>query len=326
MAAPVEKPQTLMECMRHFTPDVAEQYVQSIKWSAGPCCPKCGSVDVVRMPNRARMHRCREKACRKQFSLITGTIMEATHLRLDQWVVAVWMIVGCRNGVSSHEIARTIGCKQLSAWHLLHRVRYVMAQTNDGQLGERGGVCEADWTYVGGLLKFMSYKRAQRAKAKKNFGKAIVHAIKERRTGMVRARVIPGATRKFIRGEIRGNVARKARLYTDEAQVYTGSWTEVEYQHDFVTHSLAKWGRGNGQYVKGTIHTNGCENFFNCLRRALKGTYIRATPEHLQPYVDEQVFRFNHRKDSEWERFDAAMRLIVGKRLSYSTLTGGAVR
>ena len=174
MVAPVEIPQTLMEAMRHFTPEVAERYVAAIKWPEGPCCPKCGSVNVVSMPTRARMHRCREKECRKQFSIITGTIMESTHLRLDQWMVAVWMIVSCRNGVSSHEIARTIGCKQLSAWHLLHRVRHVLAQEPDGQFGTKDGVVEADWTYVGGLLKNMNYERRQRAKERLNYGKATI--------------------------------------------------------------------------------------------------------------------------------------------------------
>lgn len=306
-----------MEAMRHFTSEVAEQYIASIKWPTGPVCPKCGSVNVGRIASRPRMHQCREKGCRKQFSLITGTIMEATHLRADQWLVAVWMIVGCRNGVSSHEIARTIGCKQLSAWHLLHRVRCVLAEKPEGLMGEKGAVCEADWTYVGGILKFMSHKRRQRARQSKHYGKAIVHAIKERRSGMVRASVIPTPGRKQIRGQLRQHVAPKARLYTDEAAVYTG-WADLQYQHKQVQH----W----WTYVEGTVHTNGCENFFNCLRRALKGTYIRATPKHLEAYVQEQVYRFNHRKQSEWERFDAAMRLIVGKRLTYAALTGGAVR
>lgn len=92
-----------------------------------------------------------------------------------------------------------------------------------------------------------------------------------------------------------------------------------EYQHRSVNHSA-------GEYVCGEVHTNGCENFFNCLRRVLKGTYIKATPGHLGAHVDEQVFRFNNRGATEWERFDRAMRSVVGKRLTYSALTDGAVR
>lgn len=130
--------------------------------------------------------------------------------------------------------------------------------------------------------------------------------------------MIASAKRGPIRKEIRTNVARGARLYTDEASVYRG-WTRFKYQHRSVSHTWA-------QYVNGTIHTNGCENFFNCLRRGLKGTYIATAPEHLQAYVDEAVFRFNVRKLDEWQRFDKAMRLIVGKRLTYSELTDGAKR
>lgn len=91
------------------------------------------------------------------------------------------------------------------------------------------------------------------------------------------------------------------------------------YDHESVSHM-------DGEYVRGDVHTNGCENFFNCLRRGLKGTYIRATGKHLNAYVDEAVFRFNVRHENEWDRFDGAMRRIVGKRLTYTELTDGAVR
>src|SRR5690606_32774735 len=124
VVAECKPPQTLLAAMRHFDPDTARRYVESIKWPGGACCPQCGSVNVGEIKSRAR-YQCREKGCRKQFSLYTGTIFEGTHLRLDQWVAGVWMIVNCRNGISSCEIARTIGCKQQSAWHLLHRVRHL---------------------------------------------------------------------------------------------------------------------------------------------------------------------------------------------------------
>lgn len=317
MVAPKTTPQTLISAVRHFDRETATRFIEGIKWPDGPVCPECGSVNVGHIKSRNR-YQCREKGCRRQFSLLTGTIMEATHLSLDKWVVAVWMIVNCRNGVSSCEIARTIGCKQQSAWHLLHRVRHILSQIDDEPMGKRGGVCEADWTLVGGIVANMPYERQERARRKKNYGKVMVHAIKERRTGTVRASVIEGARRMPIRNEIRKNVAPHARLYTDEAGVYKG-WSDWEYQHRSVNH---KW----NQYADGTVHTNGCENFFNCLRRACKGTYIKPTTEHLAAYVDEAVFRFNVRKLTEWERFEEAMRRIVGKRLTYTDLTNGAVR
>ncbi|MEQ8769988.1 MAG: IS1595 family transposase [Phycisphaerales bacterium] len=315
MVAANKTPNTLMGTIRYFDPETTRAFVHSIKWPEGPCCPECGSVNVGYIKSRDR-HQCREKGCRKQFSLTTGTIMEATHLRLDQWVVAVWMIVNCRNGVSSCEIARTIGCKQQSAWHLLHRVRHILAQAPEGKLT---GTIEADSTWVGGVVKYMP-KRRRVAFLNKgpSFGKATVHAIRDRATGTVRAQVIEKETRAATEQVIGENVAHGSRVFTDGSSVY--SWLGAAgYSHESVNHTA-------GEYARGEVYTNGCENYFNCLRRAFKGTYIKPTPGHLQLYVDEATFRFNVRDLTEWERFERAMREIVGKRLTYSDLTGGATR
>lgn len=317
MVASIDNPKSLLEAMRFYTPEAADAYVRSIKWPEGPVCPRCGSVKVGTVKGR-RVHQCRERECRKQFSLTTDTIMEGTHLRLDQWALAVWMIVNCRNGVSSCEIARAIDCKQQSAWHLLHRVRHVMEQGDEGMMGTKAGAVEADWTYVGGRVENMNHARRKRVKAAGFWNsKAIVHAMKDRRAGTVRASVMPDASRHPIKAEFGDHLAHGARLYTDESWSY--GWTGYNYRHQTVNHS-------RDEYVRGEVHTNGCENFFKCLRMGLKGTYVRATPEHLQAYVDESVFRFNHRKEGEWARFHAVMLRIVGRRLTYSTLTDGAVR
>jgi transposase-like protein len=316
MVAPIENPKTLMEAMRYFDPDRAQAFVASIKWPDGACCPKCGSMNVGEIKSRRRF-QCREKGCRKQFSLITDTIMEGTHLSLDKWCAAAWMIANCRNGVSSCEIARAVGCKQQSAWHLLHRIRHVLKQGPEGIMGTNGGAVEADSTFVGGLAEFMTEERRKRMREAPNKGKAIVHAMKDRRTGKVRASVVPDASRWPIREQFETFLAPGARLYTDSHWSYT--WAPFAYRHETVNHSAK-------EYVRGKVHTNGCENFFNTLRRGLKGTYIRATAEHLGPYVDEQVFRFNHRHDGEWERFRKLMSHILGVRLTYSQLTEGATR
>lgn len=176
---------------------------------------------------------------------------------------------------------------------------------------------ESDETFVGGLQKFMSMSRRIKARAKLNGGKAVVHGLKERASGKVRAEVIPAATTEYIRDAVLENVEEGSILCTDESHVY--KWARAPYYHHrTVNHA--------DRYVNGIAHTNGLECFFNCLRRGLKGTYIRATPDHLTAYVDEQVYRFNHRKLTDWERFEGAMRMIVGKRLTYSALTDGAVR
>jgi transposase-like protein len=304
-----------MAAVRYFDPETACRYVESIKWPDGPVCPCCGSVNIGQIKSRAR-HQCREKGCRKQFSLTTGTVMEATHLRLDQWMAGVWMIVNCRNGISSCEIARTIGCKQQSAWHLLHRVRHILRETASELMI---GPVEADATWIGGVVSNMPRKRRVKHERRgPQFGKATVHAIRERRSGRVRAQVIPRESKVETYHAVSGNVRPGAKVYTDASRVY--EWMENgAYRRESVNHK-------RGEYVRGEVSTNGCENFFNCLRRGLRGTYIRPSHAHLQAYVDEAVYRFNVRDLTEWERFDTAMRQIVGKRLMYKELTGGAIR
>jgi transposase-like protein len=306
------RPATLVQAVRHFDADTAYAYVESIKAPNGHACPKCGSVNVGTIKGR-RLWQCREKGCRKQFSLTAGTIMEGTHLRLEDWCVAVWMIISCRNGVSSCEIARTIGCKQQSAWHLLHRVRHILKAEHAGQLC---GEVESDETFVGGLAKYMHADKRAEIKWNPRFGKAVVHALFERHSGDVRAQVIPGAVRKHLRPAVEANVEPGSRLYTDAAWAYR--FAHEQYIHQWVNHME--------RYVEGSVHTNSLENYFSCLRRSIKGTYVAVEPEHLEAYVDEQSYRFNVRHESEWERFDGAMRMIVGKRLTYKVLTDGATR
>jgi len=313
--ASAKKPVTLMAAIRYFNKPAAEKYVESIKWPEGPICPQCGSVNVGYIKSRGR-HQCREKECRRQFSLTTGTIFEGTHLGLDKWMVAVWMIVNCRNGVSSCEIARTVGCKQQSAWHLLHRVRHVLAE--EGAELMRGTV-EADTTLVGGLVTNMPKKRRKEFRGRSpHHGKTAVHAVRERDSGRVRACIVKGETSAEARKVLAETVAPGSRLYTDSSHAY--GWAKSGgYRHETVNHS-------RDEYVRGDVTVNGCENFFNCLRRSLKGTYIRPSAGHLLAYVEEAAFRFNVRNKSEWERFDAAMRQIVDRRLTYKELTGGAKR
>jgi transposase-like protein len=212
-------PGTLLAAARYFDAEKSAAYVASIKWPGGPCCPKCGSVNVGEIKSRARF-QCREKECRKQFSLTTGTIMEASHLRLDQWMLAVWMIANCRNGVSSCEIARHIGCKQQSAWHLLHRVRHLFQQTDTEPMR---GVVQCDETFIGGLLQFMHADRRKRigkqigtpnGQSYRGGNKATVLGMFDGATGRVRAHPIAACDHASIRPSLEANVAPGAELHT----------------------------------------------------------------------------------------------------------------
>ena len=306
-----------MAAMGYFSdPQRCEAYLASIKWPNGPVCPCCGSSNMGHIKSRNR-YQCR--SCRKQCSLKTGTIFESSPLSLSQWFAAAWMLASCRNGISSCEIARTIGCKQQSAWHVLHRLRSVVKPGGERQLR---GVVESDETFVGGNLKNMHRSKRRKIKnAPPVFGQqygnhmTIVHAFLER-GGEVRARVIPRIKHGEMQAHARKHIERGSFVYTDAHQVYKG--LESDFVHRWVSHMY--------EYVRGNVHTNSLEGFFSCLRRAIHGTYVAVDPGHLERYVDEQAYRYTYRKDSEWARFDRLMHRVIGKRLKYSDLTDGCNR
>jgi len=309
-------PRTLMQAVRYFTPDNADAYVASVKWSDGrPVCPECGSVNAQRIKGRPT-YQCRERECRKQFSLKVGTIFQDSPLTLDKWLVGIWMIANCRNGVSSCEIARALGIKQQSAWHLLHRVRHAMKSDYSRRM--RGSV-ESDESFVGGSLRNkFSLDRKDRARAR---GKSVVHAMlkREGRSGPseVRAFVIPAATAENVRANLVKHVkVGNTWLHTDESVIY--GWASSSFIHRWVNHM--------NEYVRGSVHTNTVEGYFSQLRRMLQGTYIAVEPQHLHAYVDELSYRCNVRKESESTRFDRLVRQVIGKRLTYKDLTGGKDR
>ncbi len=312
--APSNEPQTLVDAVRFFAdPQHCHDYLMDLKWPGGDlCCIECGSTNVGQIKSR-RLFQCREKGCRRQFSLKTNTIFQDSPLGLDKWLVAVWMIANCRNGVSSCEIARTLGIKQQSAWHVLHRVREAMKPRFNRRLQ---GAVETDETWVGGLVKHMHKDKARSVMARSGYkGKALVQLFLER-GGEVRGQVIPKLTKRHVQPGIHENVEAGSKLYTDSGSMYKG--LDAHYDREWVNHMF--------EYARGSVHINSCENFFCLLRRGLKGTYVAVRPDHLEAYVDEQAFRYSWRKESDWTRFDRLMHRVLGERLPYSQLTGGKKR
>jgi transposase-like protein len=308
----VNEPKTLLEAVRHFSdPDVCHAYMRALKWPAGSACPKCGHTELTEVKTR-RLIRC--KGCRKQFSAKVGTIFESSPLGLDKWFVAVWAIANCKNGISSLELSRALGIQQRSAWFMLHRIRTAMRTTTFRKLS---GEVESDETFVGGKAANMHKSRREREiQGRGAVGKAVVHGLLERgdasagRPSQVNAAVVPNTDADTLMPRIAQNVEHDSQVYTDAHASYSN--VAEHWFHSWVDHLTG--------YVRDRVHTNGLENFWSCLKRAIKGSYIHVSPWHLERYVDEAVFRFNERKRNDAARFKLLMEWLVGRRITYRRL------
>jgi len=331
-------PKNLVGAIRYFAdPDVCVDFMASMRWPNGAVCPHCASDRVSYLKSR-RIWKCLNADCYKQFSVKTQSVFEDSPIALDKWMVAVWMVVNCRNGVSSYEIARTLKVTQKSAWFMLHRIRLALRRGNWETMGGNGGNVEADESWIGGAPKNRhgyrkdfqpKYLKTQwgtwiknPAAAKYESGsgtlKTPVFGLLDRELRQVRAKVIPKINRQRLQTEILNNVSKGSRVLTDENGAYVGL-PKLEFLHEAVNHTK--------EYVRGDVHTNGLENFWSLLKRGLRGTYVAVEPFHLDRYLDEQIFRYNNRptKDNpldDRDRFMLAVSQIYGKRLTYAELTG----
>jgi transposase-like protein len=314
MNTEISSPKTLMEAVKHYSDlDVCNAYMEKIKWRASDIrCPSCGGVEIGRIASR-RMYQCKNKDCRKQFSAKVGTIFEDSPLGLDKWFVAVWSITNAKNGISSCELARALGVTQKTAWFMLHRVRLAMKTRSFKKMGGNGGIVEADETYIGGLKENMHKRKRFALKGTGGTGKSAVMGLLDRTTRKVHAKVIDGnINRSTLHPVIHKYVDKGTMLCTDAYGGYKG--LSDDYIHAVIDHAIA--------YAESHVHTNGLENFWSILKRALKGTYIHASPEHLFRYLDEQILRFNERKGNDAQRFNHVMQFVPGRRITYRQLTG----
>jgi transposase-like protein len=309
----MKKPRTLQQAIIYFdNHDNCLKFMVARRWPDGVECPTCGRNDVRFITTR-RMWECKAKHPRKQFTVKVGTIFEDSALPLDKWLIAVWMVANCKNGVSSYEVARALGITQKSAWFMLHRIRLAMQSRSLVKIGGNGSQVEVDETFIGGKSRNMhAAKRERRISGTGGKDKTPVLGILERK-GNVRALVIPNRRRKALQREVRNHVVAGSALYTDALPSYNG--LAQDYAHRVIDHAR--------KYVDGQVHTNGLENFWSLLKRGIKGTYVSVEPFHLFRYLDEQSFRFNNRKAlNDGARFDRVVSKIVGKRLTWDNLTG----
>jgi transposase-like protein len=323
------KPKTLQEAIKHFSDEqVCIDTVASLRWPDGPACPACGHKQHYYLKTQKRW-KCKE--CYKQFTVKLGTIFEDSPIPLDKWLIALWMLVNCKNGVSSYEISRDLGITQKSAWFVLQRLRLALQdKTFEKKFGSGGSEVEVDETFVGQKSQNMHKSRKLRFQQLRNqfqdsntpmssryYGKTAVMGMLDREQRKVRANVVPNTKRETLQNIILNEVEHGSKLYTDQMVSYDK--LAEKYAHQVVNHLEG--------YVQGRVHTNGLENFWSLLKRSLHGSYVAVEPFHLFRYVDEQVFRYNNRgtrenKISDSDRFELALSQIAAKRLTFAEVTG----
>ncbi|HEV2233027.1 MAG TPA: IS1595 family transposase [Terriglobia bacterium] len=303
-------PKTLLDAVKFFGEyENCQKFMVEARWPDGIIrCPNCNSERVTYM-EKTRRWKCYGKHPRAQFTLKVGTIFEDSPIPLEKWLPTLWLIVNCKNGISSYEVARDLGVTQKTAWFMLHRLRLAM-QT--GQLMKLKGEVEVDETFIGGKARNMHIeKRRTRITGTGGKDKTVVMGFLQR-GGAVCAEVVGSRKKKELQAEVKKHVQAGSALYSDALQSYDG--LEGEYAHKVIDHAVA--------YVAGRVHTNGMENFWSLLKRGLKGTYVSVEPFHLFRYLDEQTLRFNLRKTDDFGRFLAVLAQVVNRRLTNNELIG----
>jgi transposase-like protein len=294
----------------------AYAFVEGRLWPNGPVCPKCGvignSAKLKGKSTRVGVYKCRD--CRKPFRVTVGTIFEASHIPLNIWLQAVFLVASSKKGISSNQLHRSLGISLKSAWFMSHRIRESMRGGDLALFGQGGGVVEVDETYIGRdhTIKPKGEKRGRGFHHKNK-----VLSLVDRNSGQARSFVVDHVDSKTLGPIVRANLAREARLMTDENRAYTLVGREFA-AHAIVSHQ-------SGEYVNKHwpgMHTNTIESFFSVFKRGMKGVYQHCAHNHLHRYLAEFDFRYNNRKAlgvEDSERADKLLKGVVGKRLTYQT-------
>ena len=305
---------SIFEAPQFKTEEGAFAYVEAHLWPTGPVCPHCGNCDEARIrkmlgkTTRMGLYKCNE--CRKPFTVRMGTIFESSHLALHLWLQVIHLMCASKKGISTRQIQRMLQCSMKTAWFLTHRIREAMRSGDlDVPFGTGGTPVEVDETYIGrkkGMPKKAGYQH-----------KLGVLALVDRESGTMRSFTFDRYSAAEIHPIVRANVAREARLLTDEARVYTVLGREFA-EHRTTSHAA-------GEYVNladRTIHTNTVEGAFSIFKRGMRGIYQHCGEKHLHRYLAEFEFRYNNREKleiSDTIRAENALRGVVGKRLTYET-------
>jgi transposase-like protein len=286
----------------------AFEYLESVLWADGIVCPHCGTVggkvyEIKGKSARIGLKTCGE--CRKQFTVKVGTVFEHGRMPLHKMLQAVYLITSSKKGISAHQLHRVLEITYKSAWFLVHRIREAMRCGDLAPFGSDGGAVEVDETYIGKRKGFGNPKGG-------HAHKMAVLGLVDRNSGKCRMFYVEGGAGKLIQPIVQDNLAREARLMTDEATMYRTIGKQ------FAEHSAVKHCRK--EYVRGDITTNTIEGCFSIFKRGMKGVYQHCGEQHLHRYLAEYEFRYSFREANGFNdgmRSVEALKGIVGKRLTY---------
>ena len=302
-------------------PDAARTWLENSRWPNGANCPHCGSLAVARMGGNAHrpgLFHCPD--CRGQFTVLTGSVMESSHISLPKWVLAIRLMTASKKGVSAHQVHRMLNIGYKSAWFMCHRIREAMREESPAPMGGPGWVVEADEMYHGKreTPAQLSRGRVRNPTKKGRSGPAekreVIGLVE--RGGDARLIHVNHITAKNLREHVVKNVSRKSKLHTDESALYTKLGEEFT-DHQTVYHAGKEYARGKGADL---VTTNSVEGIFGIFKRGMVGVYQHCGEQHLQRYLDEFTFRYNNRKAlgvEDEQRAVLAAHGTSGKRLTY---------
>jgi transposase-like protein len=294
-------------------------HLESIVWADGQTCPHCGALDRLTKVTANPAKRIREGLwrcghCKGQFTAKIGTVFEHARIPLHKMLQATYLMTASKKGVSAHQLHRVLEITYKSAWFLTHRIREAMREGDLAPFSVGGGVVEVDETFIGN-------DREMKPKGvKKGRGYAHKHKVLsliDRSTGRQRSMVVESLKADDLLPILKANIAKKARVMTDEAG---------QYRHlgsHFAAHGFTRHGAGQYvDYADATVHTNTIEGAFSIFKRGMKGVYQHCAKKHLHRYVAEFEFRYINREAlgcNDSDRSRAAVAGIVGKRLTYKS-------
>jgi transposase-like protein len=289
--------------------DKAREHLEAIRWPTGPVCPHCGCTGKITKlqgkSTRPGVYKCND--CRKPFTVTVDSLFEDSKVPLNKWVLATHLMAASKKGMSAHQLHRMIGVTYKTAWFMFHRIREAMRSDDTKPFGSDGGIVEVDETFIGKDPKWSRYH-----KGRGYMHKMKVLALVDRTTGRSRAQVVDHLSKKDIYPILETNIAREARVMTDEAPLYRGL-EKLFAEHQAVNH-------GDGEYGRGEAHTNTLEGYFSIFKRGMKGIYQHCGKQHLHRYVAEFEFRYNHRIANgvdDLARAAAILKAAEGRRLTY---------